>query len=157
MNGVTVSYEAHIERLRRYGRRRYSLRLYADGIFTGLAFDRMTFDEARGEAGLLRQDPEAVIEFHGMTDSVAQLVYEERGHRLAGVRPGDFVRMRHGTGRYPAGTRCEVLSVDLTEDWEALDAYPVVVQPVLTRDEVGLELDEIEEYVPLGVQAWGRR
>lgn len=157
MNGVIVSYEAHIERLRRIGRRRYSLRLYVDGIFTGLAFDRMTFEEARGEAGLLVNDAAAVLEFHRMTDTVAQLVFEQRGYNLAGVRPGDFVKMRHGTGRYPAGTRCEVLTVDLTEDWEALDAYPVVVQPVLTRDEVGLELDEFDEYMPLGVQAWGRR
>lgn len=157
MNGVTVSYEAHIERLRRFGRRRFTLRLYVDGIFTGLAFDRMTFEEARGEAGLLVNDAAAVLEFHRMTDTVAQLVFEQRGYNLAGVRPGDFVKMRHGTGRYPAGMRCEVLSVDLREGWEALDEFPVVVRPFATRDEVELDLEEFDEYVPLGVQAWGRR
>lgn len=150
-------YEAHIHRLRRFGRRRFTLRLYADGLFTGLAFDRLTFEEARGEAGLLVSEAQDALECAGLSGHVAHMVYEERGRHLAGVRPGDFVRMRHGTGRYPAGTRCEVLSVDLTEDWEALDAYPVVVKPFDTRDEVGLELDEFDQYVPLGVQAWGRR
>lgn len=156
MNGVTISYEVRMERLRRFGRRRFALRLYADGVETGYASLGLTAAEAQEEAKLLLDDPQAVLDFYGLTERVAADVYVERGYRMAGVRPGDMVKLRHGTGPFIAGYRCEVLHVDLTEDWDDLDEYPVVVMPFLSRKEIELQVDEFDKFTPLGVQAWGR-
>lgn len=144
MDGVTVEYEVVIHRLRRFGRRRFGLSLHADGIFTGVAYTGLTCEEAMNEAEVLVAEAADVLEFHGLSDAVASAVHEERGFRLAGVRPGDVVRLRRGAGLFGEGHRCEVLHVDLTEDWEALDDYPVTVKPLLSRAEVSLELDEFD-------------
>lgn len=144
MDGVTIEYEVHLHRLRRFGRRRFGLSLHADGVYAGISQRGLTMEEAYAEAAIMLEEAAELVEFLGLSDAVARAVHTERGFRLAGVRPGDVVRLRHGTGPFQAGHRCEVLHVDLTEDWEALDAYPVTVQPLLSRSEVALELDEFE-------------
>lgn len=157
MEGVTIEYEVHLLSLRRFGRRRFGLKLYAEGVYTGISQQGLTLQEARSEGAIMLQEAAELVEFLGLSGSVAQSVHEERGYRLAGVRPGDMVTLRHGTGPFPAGYRCEVLHVDLNEDWTDLDDYPVAVMPFLTRKEIELQVDEFDRLIPLGVQAWGPR